>query len=576
MGGFILINKQEGVSAQKVQEDYCESLEVFKKKGLHLKRRIVKDTYILYVYNKYSFKQENILIFENDDFIVSTGTLFYRGETNINALKSLFNDFLEDKESVNLHLRGNFTVLLSIDKRLFCFNDFIGLYRIYCSKDLNIISSSFLAVSRAIPNKTIAKQELYEYLFHGTFYGKKTLFKDIMLLDSTYYWLLTPQKEKFKKNVTPFDNNDYDNFDDSVDNVIKNLTDYFSILKNNFQTITSALTGGYDSRLMYSLAKKLGITPDLHVSGPENSKDVKVAQYIAKNERIKIHHENREKTQKISKEEYPFIIEKNFYDLDGLGISGVFHNRIAINEKVKNSSKTQLFINGGGGEIYRDFWNLPNRKFIRVKDFLVSKYDISDYSICTNVFNKNQYFKNLQEKIKDELSLEQDILSRKQVQQLYPFFRLRYWQSATNSINNQFANYITPFCDPILVFESFTIPLKNKCLGRFEAALIKKTDKNVAKYMSGYGFDFYSNPKMKRKLKNILVRNFPIQLRPYVRKRRIYKKQSFPYYLKKEMLENIMDLDQPSIEKFINTEEILDPTMLSRALTIELLINDYF
>ncbi|WP_438992908.1 hypothetical protein [Pseudemcibacter sp.] len=56
------------------------------------------------------------------------------------------------------------------------------------------------------------------------------------------------------------------------------------------KNITTALSGGYDSRLLLSLLIDAGVTPQLYVYGENSSPDVLVAKSIEKGEGLEINH----------------------------------------------------------------------------------------------------------------------------------------------------------------------------------------------------------------------------------------------------------------------------------------------
>ncbi len=577
MGGFLLIRKDAKTHQSNVEKKYSKSIDIFKKKGLDLSAKIDTNKFVIYLYHKYCVKTENIYVFPNNDFIISVGTCIYNKKIGIDSIKELFEDFSEGK-NINIGLNGNYTIIIFRNDKLYILNDYLGLYRIYTNKTKTVLSNSFLAVSRAITKKNISSQEIYEYIFQGAFYGDKTIYKEIKLLSSQYLWQISPELTKTEKDFDFNFNQTSSNLNDLVTKTSKSHLDYFNMLKNTFgNKITSALSGGYDSRLMLALMKNVDILPKLYVYGENNSNDVKVAKTITEGENLLLDHVNRSEYDRIEIQSFRSILENNFYCFDGLGIKGVFDNGSDINTRIKRYEDMLLQLNGGGGEIYRNFWNLPNKRY-SIRNFLKSKYEPLDLiKICTEHFNKNQYYSNFENKIKIILSTDKDSLSRKQIEMLYPFLRLKYWMGMNNSINNQFGYAITPYVEPEFVYKSFNIPLKYKNLGLFQSLLIRNTDEGLSKYYSDYGFTFYDKINRKRKIKGFIKRNIPISLRPLIRRKLSKNKNEIkPYYLQDEYLNEIFNLDNLEIYKYINVKQIKDPEVLSRALSIELLITDEF
>jgi asparagine synthase (glutamine-hydrolysing) len=230
-------------------------------------------------------------------------------------------------------------------------------------------------------------------------------------------------------------------------------------------------------------------------------------------------------------------------------------------------------LHGGGGEIYRNFWHLSERA-LSIQGFLKSQFDRMDYSICTDRFDKRTHFAMLEEKIQGTLAIDGHKITRQQADMLYPLFRVRYWQSINNTINNQFTHALTPFVEPKLVFQSFSIPLRYKNVGHFQAALIRHIDVEIAKYPSVYGYNFYNEIGASRKLKDFLIRNTPLGVRPFLRRQKGRKKYHKPYYLQEKYLDGILRFDELAINEFVKVRQLEEPNFLSRALSLELLIGE--
>ena len=468
MGAFFLYKKNTTISLDEVEKKCKLSLDVFNKKKLKLSKKIDNDNFSLFIYHKYSFNVKNYYIEDDNNFIVSTGTFFYENKTGLKSLKRIFLDF-NTKKNIIHKMNGNYGIIICKKNNLFIFNDYLGLYRVYVNKSKNIFSSSFLSVIYSVEEKNVSRQELYEYIFYGTFYGDKTLFKEIDLLPSEYIFSIFPLFKRYKQKIfldKIVHSNDLEKIFKSSYNA--NIQ-YFKMIKNEFNNkVTSALSGGFDSRLMLAISKRVGIELQLYVYGSDTSKDVKIAKNVVKNENLSIDHVNRDKYSKINKIDYHDIVENNYYYLDCLCVTGIFDNGSDIDTRIRRTKKSLLHLNGGGGEIYRNFWELSDKKF-SIKKFIKSKYDILDYSICTAEFNKTSFYLNFEEKIKKILSTSENVLNRIQIEKLYPLLRLKYWMGINNSINNQFSYSLTPFAEPNMFYTSLYIPLKFKNLGIFNA-----------------------------------------------------------------------------------------------------------
>ena len=57
------------------------------------------------------------------------------------------------------------------------------------------------------------------------------------------------------------------------------------------------------------------------------------------------------------------IAHRNFLAADGYGYGGIFHNGAEIAESARRVRGNAIAFNGGGGEIFRNFFYLPDREY---------------------------------------------------------------------------------------------------------------------------------------------------------------------------------------------------------------------
>ena len=148
MGGFLYVRKEPQEAFEDVSARQRDSIEAFRKKHLPLAATIVTDRFLLFVFAKRNVSAQNIVRFDNGDFAVVTGTLIYDGVAGIEALRRLYDVFLETTDLFSKAL-GHYCVLLCKHGDLFVFNDYHGLYRVFRDQSYDVISSSFLAVLKS-------------------------------------------------------------------------------------------------------------------------------------------------------------------------------------------------------------------------------------------------------------------------------------------------------------------------------------------------------------------------------------------------------------------------------------------
>lgn len=580
MGGFLIVKRGMGAEVEETERVYSSSIDVFNKKGLSLNKKVVTPEHIIYVFNKYRTISNNIIQFDNGDFIAVTGTMFYKGKSGESALNELFEDFSVENQSFLTSLLGNYCLIISKGNRLFVANSPSGIYRSYHDKANNVISSSFLAVYKSLKKKKPNKQELYEYVFDGCYHNDNTLIQDISLIDTMTILQLFPEISLIPKSTKYEDLDKNHSFDGMVQQYATELINYFTMIKDNYgNDVCAALSSGSDTRLMLALMRYVGIESYLYVYGRKDHPDVKIAKIIAEGEGLNLDIDEKRDYPLISKDEYPDFLKKQYYLLDGLGYTGIFDNGSDMSARFKRIEQGHLQLNGAG-DITMLYYSWPNKP-ITISVMLQGKYDRGDYSMCCpEHFNKKAYFSTFKEKIGRILNTKDNIITRDQLEMLLPLLRVKYWTGMNHMTNNQLSDALVPFCEPRFFHMTSGIPFNKKYLGYFKAALINFIDPTLAKYPSGYGFKFsdYSRIPTKVKIKNFCRYHTPAAVRPFLRAH--YWKQEnkgkFPYYLSEEYQNVIFPSSELSVSEFIDIRNISDPDMLSRVLTCEILLSDNF
>jgi asparagine synthase (glutamine-hydrolysing) len=588
VGGFLLFLTDQNSSAEDIERQYQSSIEVFKKKGLELKRRIANQDFIVFVFDKYSLKAEDVYESEDGGFIVSVGTSLYKGKVGSQALRALHEDFSNGKDFHD-DLYGHFCLLIFDKGKLFIFTDYAGLYKVYCNQSKSVISSSFLAVAKSVAEKSVSSQELYEYVFHEAFYGGKTLFKEIELLDSKRLWQISPKISYSTQKTALRDFENANSFDEAVNLVAGDLEDYFRLLQSAFDNkIASSLSSGYDTRLMLALIRKVGISPYFFVYGDRDSVDVRIATEIAQGEKFELDHIDKGKYPEMGKEFFYKTTQKNYFLFDGFGAMGAFDDGSDIDTRIDRANRAQLHLNAGGGELFRRTWQFSDDKKVEIEGFLSNKYghlymlnDFIDYRICGERFDRQTYLSTFRDKIKSLLDIDRDWLTRGELEVLYSHLSVKYWLGMNNSIDNQFSYSLTPFAETRFILQSLNIPSEYKSYGQFEAALIKNIAPDLAKYPSQYGFNFYDGishrERLKESIKETCKSSFLLRpLMPFIQNALKAKKHKMPYFLHQDYLKEIFNHRDLNICQYIELDRVTDPAILSRALTLELIMEDIF
>jgi len=574
MAGFLYIKKDiKGFSNEENGIDYSAPLKVFSKKKLELNVCFDKKGFKLFVFKKMFSNINNYYEFSNGDFIVVSGTFIYRGKTGIEGLKELYFDFVSGSDFIN-YIKGNYCILIYSDKKLFIFRDYFGYYPVYTTDDYSVISPSYLALCFAIKNLNVSRHEFYEYLFNGYFYSEKTIFNEINILAEGKLIEIFPDFSSRRLTPKVEKSTIYKDFKKAVNEISFDLLKYFKEIDDAFHNqIRTAISGGFDTRLMLACLLRLGIHPQVYVNGTPNSKDIQCAEEISKGENLPLEIIHFYKWFDEIKNNYEEKIEERFFFFDGLGAGGIFDNYSDYEYRVNNPVINSLILNGAGGEIYRESWNLPNRNF-SMNSYIQARYNKFDFSFCKSDFHKKEYFEVLKEKIYISMGKKSKKITRQEVEYLHP---LRYKAAHfVFTILQQLNHFLMPFLEPKFIYKSYNIPLQWKLNGKFHVALMKNIYYELVKYESAYGYNFMDPIPLRFKIKIFLDRNMPLAFRPVLRKFRKSRKLLIQKYgfslLSPKYLERIFDLNDLFIDRYIDVSLIKDQTILSRALSLEKLL----
>jgi len=578
MGDFTLYHKDR-LSTQ----DVARTVSCLARQGSTNPVSLEHDRYVISFFPKHFLpeKPEKNIILRNNgqnngDFCGSSGCFIYKGLMGEKALSALLRDFTI-KDYQPTHYSGIFTVILRKNNRLYLLTDPMGGNRVYQNDRQSFWSSSFLAAATAVRKLSINEQALYEYAFQETTYGNETIFKEVTCLNSLKIFEITPDgliaHDKkltfdFQPSAAPLH--------DLVAQTIGMLRDTVRPVSEIFgDRISTALSGGYDSRLMLALLKDAGSTPGVYVYGPDDSPDVTVARTIANSEGFPLEHINKGNYPLPAAQEYARIIQDNFYALDGLPGEGIFDFGANMATRRKRSGQGHMIFNGGGGEIFRNFFYLPDGKFA-VNDLINSFYSRYTTAFCQDGFNENHYRAALHDKIKTAVGTETEKLNRQQVEYVYPAFRLRYWTSRDNNNNTRLGPYLTPFVSYNMIKQALTIPISLKNHGIFQAELIRAISPKLAAYDSDYGYPFDRAIPLKAKIKNMLTYYRPTSLRRYSYSIQHKLGQlTLPKTLSPEYLEPISMTELPLIAQYFKIDKIKDAALLGRLHTLEYLFRHF-
>lgn len=534
------------------------------------------DGWTILLHKKLNGETTPPLVIDDQNFALHTGSFFYDQSTGEDALRAFHREF--DSKTVNWSkCRGHFGLLICKRGQLFMCTDGLGSYHIFHDPNSEIISSSFVAVLELGTKCGLDKQGVYEYAWNGATYGTKTFFENVRRLPHASLVRLE-NTAKVKQLDDPIEIG-HSSRERSLPTVARQetakLSSLFAAYKPNFRgPVRTALSGGYDSRLLLALLLQGEIAPDLFVYGDEDSLDVKVAKMIAEGEKLPLAHIVKTKVVPPAPEAFPESCERNLYAFDGWKNTGLFDNSADYADRRARSDSRATVLNGSVGEIFRNFFYLPDRS-MTVRDVIWSFFSRYAPVAMTSAFSQRDYESNLSDDIRAVLHTNKDRLSRAEVEAIYPLFRGRYWTARDTTINQRFGWMLFPYMEPCVVDGTPSIPIAYKNFGRLEAKMITVVHERLAAYPNVYGVKFTAAPSLKYRAKMLGSIMRPARFRRLAYRLQNRQPSDLPLFLQPHYLDKVMDSSMPYMRRYFIPERIADADVYNRVATMEYLCQRY-
>lgn len=566
MGAFFVARHGQNANTRRK----TLALHAFGKQGY---KRIVDlstgDFDILYC-GKHNVDSDSLYRVDERNFCFSTGTLIYRRRIGNQAARLAFEDFSRQALDTE-QLFGNFALVVCIEGRLHIHNDAQGVYAIWHDNVLGCLSSSFPVMFTCLPHLSVNPDAVYPYVFQEATFGGDTVFREIQRLRVGEGVLLQVRSERVAGLASSVPRSDSTDIDRHVRTLHELLREQFAAIAACFgDNIGSALSGGYDSRLLLALCREQGLSPHLHVYGRADAADVRVAKAVCAGEGLVLSHEDKAQREKVTPNRFADIIKQNFYAFQGLCADGILDSGADLQTRLGRSLDGRLLLNGGGGEVMRNFFYLPDRSY-SIRELLWSFYSRFNPGVCTDLFSEESYYSNFERQITRQFG-GNGHLDRATVEHFYAGFRCSYWMGQNNAINNQFGWFLTPFVEWRVAQYAHGVPLILKNHGRLEGALIKAVSPALATYPSSYGHDFSGHIPLKRRVSDRLTLLRPPWLRRYIYRWKTYRCSDWPYYLDRSYIRAILPDGFEYLLRYFNIDKVTDAAQYRRICSLEYLL----
>jgi len=515
------------------------------------------------------------LLIQGDDLVAVAGTFTCDGKMGLPALQALLAMTSAPGPDWS-RIGGHFVALVHKAGRSFLFTDYFGAFQLFHDRELRFFSTSLLSATRAVPRLSFDPQGVYEFAFNVVPIGDDTIFSELKMLGPNCVAELSQTGAMLHRVAKPLPDRVVhmplkERIQQHRERLGAVVRQHIAAFGDN---IFCALSGGFDSRLVFAALRAEGSRPRLFVYGGPESEDVQIALGIGKALGYEVDWLDKEAYRFVEPDEFREQVECNFHQFDALPNFGeLFENGGNAAGRDARHKDGALSASGGCGEIFRNFFFLPNRRLpaSAVSRTFFARYAPGD---VTDAFDENAFLREIEDKILSALGMPGDRspLPRNLVEQIYPRVRCRSAFGKEISLEGRYGAYLMPFLDHHVVSEAMTLPIGMKNAGKFEAELINAIDPELARQPSAYGFDLTGPPSFKHRLSEWSTRIRPVWLRrrSYALQRRIRPMaDEHGGLLSGEYMSRVVDLEYPAMRRFFRPEQITDSSVMRRIACLE-------
>ena len=517
------------------------------------------------------------LLVEGDDLVAVAGTLTCDGLMGRPALEAVRG--MADLPAPDWsRLGGHFVALVRRAGRSFLLTDYFAAFQLFHDPEMRLFSTSLLAAAQALPRLSFDTQGVYEFAFNVVPIGNDTVFAELKTLGPDQVAELGAGRTRMHQVAKPLPETPrampLDErvalHRDRLEAVVRTHVNHYG------DRICCPLSGGLDSRLLLAALRAAGCRPHVYVYGGPDSEDVRIARAIAAAEGFALEWVDKEAWRAVAPDDFPEQVERNFHAYDGLPNYGeLFENGANAAAREARHRGGALSASGGCGEIFRNFFLLPDRPFtaVAVARTFFARYARGD---VTELFGEADFLRRIEDKILAALGRPgaRAPLPRPLVEQIYPRIRCRALFGREISLEAHAGAYLMPFLDHAVVADAMTLPLALKNAGRFEAALLHDIDPVLAGYPSAYGHNFTGPPDRRHRRSEWATRIRPVGLRQrsYAIRRRLGPvADEHGGLLTPEYMGRVVNLDYPVMRRYFRTDRIADSGMMRRIANLEYL-----
>jgi asparagine synthase (glutamine-hydrolysing) len=468
---------------------------------------------------------DHVIVHSDAGTACCVGPVWYRRRFGRAALRALLEDIDSPGGLEETQLKGNFVAFLRTGSGAWLLNDPLGFAHLYTSADFAFHCTSWLATRAYTRDMRLDEEAAAEYVLLGAVHDDGTVARSVRKLPLGLA-IDVPRRchrNRFPDGMIPPED-PYPSLDAAVEAIAPMLQGVFADIASAFpDRVSMALSGGFDSRLILAGLMSQGVRPRLFVYGRPDSDDVRVARAVAEAEGLPIDVVDKDAKNRTLPEPSLDTLKGNSRFFDGLPNDGILDAGADRLTRIAQSAGGYIALNGGGGEIYRNFFHLPDRRF-SVRQVVQSFYRAFDPKVFRRPGALVRYEARLVAAMERTLVAagvaQADSRDRRMtrgfLELLYPLFRCHHWMGLNNSLALRQGQFHTPLLDLGMVRRACRVPLRWKNAGLFESRLITTLEARIASHPSTYGFAFNEGPGESARILEWLTRIRPPGARPLI------------------------------------------------------------
>jgi asparagine synthase (glutamine-hydrolysing) len=568
MGGFVLVHKDRDTSSERL---VSAAANVFAEMGLPPPIAIEAPTYAFRYFPKMLDPRAQFLMLGDGRFLACAGTLVYRSCVGTAALEHLAR--AADLDAEIARCRGHFVLIDGRRDGVRILRDPCAAVEVFHDAGRCVFSTSFLAVAQTMSRRALRRHEALEFLFLGHTLGTETMIDGLRRLDAgevvrigqsvridrTAMPTLPPPAEGSRTQLASA----------AVDRLAEAIGEVGAAFGGR---ASLALSGGYDTRLILAVCRRLGLAPDLFVYGAPGSSDVATAALIAEREALHVAHIDKQALQQdVDEAQYAGVIRQGYLDTDGFVAGGIFGPPVERTARALRHRDGAVALHGGGGESFRNFFGITEAA--TSTRAIASLFFRVPPGIAPRDFSDRAYVARIAAKMDATLGGTGGAITRHAADALYPYFRYRFWIGRELGSSTRAGYSYLPLFDAPAVALALAVPARFKNHGNFEAEMIRIADPRLARHPSNYGHSFAADAPLRSVMRDMLLHRRPAWLRRAMHRRGTWRGPPERAW-HEEWADGFLDLDSPVMRELVEPGSVRRSEAFGNACNLAYLIGD--